>query len=106
MPASHTTIWKCRSVAPAFHIFAHRGPPPCPGQPFENGHATNPHRRQQTLRQPDGRTGKSGPAPKSLKNILQGRNGKQLVPPRGYDLNVDNFVGFLKSGVEAHNAQK
>lgn len=31
---------------------------------------------------------------------------KQLVPPRGYDLNVDNFVGFLKSGVEAYNAQK
>ena len=23
-----------------------------------------------------------------------------------YDLNVDNFVGFLKSGVEAYNAQK
>lgn len=38
--------------------------------------------------------------------VLQGRNGKQLVPPRGYDLNVDNFVGFLKSGVEAYNAQK
>ena len=32
--------------------------------------------------------------------------GKQLVPPRGYDLNIDNFVGFLKSGVEAYNAQK
>ena len=38
--------------------------------------------------------------------VLQGRNGKQLVPPRGYDLNIDNFVGFLKSGVEAYNAQK
>ena len=38
--------------------------------------------------------------------VLQGRDGKQLVPPRGYDLNVDNFVGFLKSGVEAYNAQK
>ena len=38
--------------------------------------------------------------------VLQGRNGKQLVPPRGYELNVDNFVGFLKSGVEAYNAQK
>ena len=38
--------------------------------------------------------------------VLQGRDGKQLVPPRGYDLNVDNFVGFLKSGVEAYNARK
>ena len=38
--------------------------------------------------------------------VLQGRGGKMLVPPRGYDLNVDNFVGFLKSGVEAYNAQK
>ena len=38
--------------------------------------------------------------------VLQGRNGKQLVPPRGYDLNIDNFVNFLKGGVEAYNAQK
>ena len=38
--------------------------------------------------------------------VLQGRNGKTLVPPRGYDLNVDGFVKFLKSGVEAYDAQK
>ncbi|WP_418409648.1 cytochrome c biogenesis protein CcdA [Alistipes sp.] len=38
--------------------------------------------------------------------VLQGRNGKTLVPPRGYDLNVDGFVRFLKSGVEAYDAQK
>ncbi|WP_419511051.1 cytochrome c biogenesis protein CcdA [Alistipes sp.] len=38
--------------------------------------------------------------------VLLGRNGKTLVPPRGYDLNVDGFVKFLKSGVEAYDAQK
>ena len=38
--------------------------------------------------------------------VLQGRDGKTLVPPRGYDLNVDGFVKFLKSGVEAYDAQK
>lgn len=37
--------------------------------------------------------------------ILQGRDGKELVPPRGYDLNVENFIAFLKSGVEAYKAQ-
>ena len=38
--------------------------------------------------------------------VLQGRNGKQLVPPRGYDLNVENFVQFLRSGVEAYKKQQ
>ena len=38
--------------------------------------------------------------------VLQGRDGRTLVPPRGYDLNVEGFVKFLKSGVEAYNAQK
>lgn len=38
--------------------------------------------------------------------VLQGRDGKTLVPPRGYDLNVDSFVQFLKSGVEAYDKQK
>ncbi len=34
--------------------------------------------------------------------ILQGRDGKVLVPPRGYDLDVAGFVEFLKSGLEAY----
>lgn len=38
--------------------------------------------------------------------VLQGRDGKTLVPPKGYDLNVGNFVEFLKSGVAAYKAQK
>ena len=38
--------------------------------------------------------------------VLQGRDGKQLVPPRGYDLNVQGFVDFLRSGVEAYNKQQ
>ena len=33
--------------------------------------------------------------------VLQGRGGKELVPPRGYDLDVQGFVDFLRSGVEA-----
>lgn len=37
--------------------------------------------------------------------ILQGRDGKELVPPRGYDLNVEGFVQFLRSGVAAYKAQ-
>lgn len=37
--------------------------------------------------------------------VLQGRNGKTLVPPRGYDLNVENFVQFLRSGIEAYKQQ-
>ena len=38
--------------------------------------------------------------------VLQGRNGKVLVPPRGYDLNVPGFVEFLRSGIEAYNKQQ
>ena len=38
--------------------------------------------------------------------ILQGRNGKVLVPPRGYDLSVPGFVEFLRSGIEAYNKQQ
>ena len=38
--------------------------------------------------------------------VLQGRDGKTLVPPRGYDLNVENFVQFLRSGVEAYKKQQ
>lgn len=38
--------------------------------------------------------------------VLQGRDGRQLVPPRGYDLSVEGFVRFLESGIEAYNARK
>ena len=38
--------------------------------------------------------------------VLQGRNGKVLVPPRGYDLSVPGFVEFLRSGIEAYNKQQ
>ena len=34
--------------------------------------------------------------------ILQGRDGKVLVPPRGYDLDVAGFIAFLKNGLEAY----
>jgi len=38
--------------------------------------------------------------------VLQGRDGEPLVPPRGYDLDVAGFVAFLRSGLEAYDAQK
>ena len=38
--------------------------------------------------------------------VLQGRDGKPLVAPRGYDLDVAAFVQFLKSGLEAYEAQR
>ncbi|MCD8034202.1 MAG: thioredoxin family protein [Alistipes sp.] len=38
--------------------------------------------------------------------VLQGRGGKELVPPRGYDLSIPGFVEFLRSGVEAYNNQQ
>jgi len=34
--------------------------------------------------------------------VLEGNNGKILVPPRNYDLDVDGFVNFLKSGIEEY----
>lgn len=37
--------------------------------------------------------------------VLQGRDGKPLVAPRGYDLDVAAFVAFLRSGLEAYAAQ-
>ena len=33
---------------------------------------------------------------------LVGRDGKLLVPPRGYDLSIPGFVAFLRSGLEAY----
>ena len=38
--------------------------------------------------------------------VLQGRDGKTLVPPRGYDLSIDGFVEFLRSGIAAYDRQK
>ncbi len=38
--------------------------------------------------------------------VLQGRDGKILVPPRGYDLDVNQFVEFLLSGIAAYQAQE
>jgi len=38
--------------------------------------------------------------------VLQGRDGKVLVPPRGYDLSLPGFVEFLRSGIEAYNKQQ
>ena len=38
--------------------------------------------------------------------VLQGRDGKILVEPRGYDLSIENFVNYLNSGLEAYRNQK
>lgn len=38
--------------------------------------------------------------------VLQGRDGKTLVPPRGYDLSVEGFIAFLKSGLAAYREQQ
>ena len=35
--------------------------------------------------------------------VLQGEDGKPLVDPRGYDLDVEAFINFLKAGVEAYH---
>ncbi|MEG1672955.1 MAG: cytochrome c biogenesis protein CcdA [Alistipes sp.] len=37
--------------------------------------------------------------------VLQGGDGKILVQPRGYDLDVANFIAYLRSGVEAYKAK-
>ena len=38
--------------------------------------------------------------------VLQGRDGRMLVEPRGYDLDVEAFVDFLRRGVEAYRAEE
>ena len=35
--------------------------------------------------------------------VLQGRDGKVLVPPRGYDLSVPGFVEFLRAGIREYD---
>ncbi len=37
--------------------------------------------------------------------VLQGRDGRPLVEPRKYDLNVDAFVAFLERGIAAYREQ-
>jgi thiol:disulfide interchange protein DsbD len=37
--------------------------------------------------------------------VLQGKDGKVLVEPRGYDLDVQEFIDFLKKGVEEYKKQ-
>ena len=34
--------------------------------------------------------------------ILQGRDGRLLAPPRGYDLSVEGFIKFLREGLDAY----
>ena len=38
--------------------------------------------------------------------VLQGNEGTPMVTPRGYDLDVQGFIDFLQSGVEAYKAGK
>ena len=38
--------------------------------------------------------------------VLQGHTGEPMVTPRGYDLDVQGFINFLQSGVEAYKAGK
>ena len=34
--------------------------------------------------------------------VLQGQDGKPLVDPRGYNLDVEAFIAFLQAGIEAY----
>lgn len=36
--------------------------------------------------------------------LLLDANGRQLVPTKGYDLNIQNYIDFLQSGVDAYNS--
>lgn len=38
--------------------------------------------------------------------VLQGNEGTPMVTPRGYDLDVQGFINFLQSGVDAYKAGK
>ncbi len=38
--------------------------------------------------------------------VLQGADGQPLVEPRGYDLDVQAFVDFLRKGVEAYKSRQ
>ena len=38
--------------------------------------------------------------------VLQGNAGTPMVAPRGYDLDVQGFIDFLQSGIDAYKAGK
>ncbi len=38
--------------------------------------------------------------------IIEVREGQELLPPRGYDLNTEEYISFLKRGIEAYSAEK
>ena len=38
--------------------------------------------------------------------LILGRDGQELVPKRAYNLDVEAYIDFLKSGVEAYNKTK
>ena len=38
--------------------------------------------------------------------LILGRDGQELVPKRAYNLAVEAYIDFLKSGVEAYNKTK
>ncbi len=37
--------------------------------------------------------------------IILGREGKELLPPRGYNLNIEEYITFLEQGIERYNRQ-
>ena len=39
-------------------------------------------------------------------HLILGRDGQELVPKRAYNLDVEAYIDFLKSGVEAYNKTK
>ena len=38
--------------------------------------------------------------------LLLDADGNQLVPTKGYDLNIQNYIDFLQSGVDAYNSAR
>ena len=38
--------------------------------------------------------------------LLLDTDGRQIVPTKGYDLNIQNYIDFLQSGVDAYNSAR
>ena len=38
--------------------------------------------------------------------LLLDADGRQIVPTKGYDLNIQNYIDFLQSGVDAYNSAR
>lgn len=38
--------------------------------------------------------------------IVLGRDGKELIPARGYNLNVEEYIDFLERGLAAYHKSK